>query len=629
MMDTMKRMFQKYIKCVTIILLITLAQQGFSQVHVHTTGIDSLKDVKSDSLLEARQQQKNDLLSKADSTHKVDSLQQAKILQQISVLRIRDKKKKEQLQAKLDSLKEATEQRDIAVKNQIDSLRAYTLGIPIVLYEDTLFNIYAKLGPFSPSDRAESIVQKLELLIDEGLFDASNLMVYASTESHDIMHGELILLSITDRDAFWLDKPRAEVAASYSAAILKSVAYYMENNGLIQNLKRTGLLIFVVLIFLLAVIYMNKGFTWLNKYLIKKGEKYINGVTFKSYEFLSVAREKQLLRWVLKVIKWFFIAFTLYLLLPIVFSIFPATKGIASTLISYVLDPLKMFGLALIGYIPELITIVVIVMVTNYFVRFLKFLSLEIQHGKLILSGFYPDWALPTFNLVRIIVCAFAFIIIFPYLPGSDSAIFQGVSVFLGILFSLGSSSAISNIIAGLVITYMRAFKIGDRVKIGDTVGDVLDKSMLVTRLRTIDNEDVTIPNSSIMNGSTINYSSSAKELGLILKGTITIGYDVSWRQVHQLLIDAALKTDHIKSDPPPFVLQTSLDDFYVSYQIKAYTEQPGMASKIYSQLYSNIQDAFNGAGIEIMSPHYRGNRDGSAITIPAEYSSHKSGENG
>jgi len=618
---------QKYFKRIAIVSLMMLSQQGFSQDNNTTTAMDSLHDIESDILLAVQQQQKNNLLSKADSIHAADSLQQAIILQQISELRSRDIKKKELLQAKLDSLKEATEQRNLASKSQIDSLRAQTIGIPVILYNDTLFQIYSKLGPFSPSDRAESIIQKLELLIDEGLFESSKFTIYAGTESHDIMHDELIILSITDRDAFWLDKTRAEVAMEYSASIVTYVTQYMENTGFIQNLKRTGLLIFVMLIFLLAVTYMNKGFTWLNKYIFKKGRKYINGVTFKNYEFLSIAREEQVLRWVLKVIKWFFIAFTLYLLLPIVFSIFPSTKGIASTLISYVLDPLKMFGLALIGYIPEFITIVVIAIMTTYFVKFLKFLSVEIQQEKLIISGFYSDWALPTFNLVRIIVYAFSFIIIFPYLPGSDSAVFQGVSVFLGVLFSLGSSSAISNIIAGLVITYMRAFKIGDRVKIGDVVGDVLDKSMLVTRLRTIDNEDVTIPNSSIMNGSTVNFSSSAKELGLILKSTITIGYDVSWHQVHQLLIDAALQTDHIKSEPLPFVLQTSLDDFYVSYQIKAYTEQPGMASKIYSQLHSNIQDAFNSAGIEIMSPHYRGNRDGSAITIPSESSPIKSNE--
>jgi small-conductance mechanosensitive channel len=593
---------------------------GFGQVNAPTAVHDVQHIPTSDSLLEVQQRLKNLLLSKFNAIGLEYSNQQTQILQEISVLGILDNNKKLQLEATLDSLRESTMRRELVLKKQIDSIRAHTIGIPIIFDNDTLFHMYTKLGPFSPSDRAESIVRKLKKLVEEGVFDPSKLMVHAGTESHDIMHDALIILSVTDRDAFWLDISKVDIATQYTSAIKNSVVRYAESTGLIQNLKRTGLLILVLLSFVFAVIYMNKGFTWLNTYIFNKGKKHIAGITLKNYELLSVEREEQVLRWFLKVTKWFFIAFTLYLLLPIVFSIFPSTKGIATTLISYVLDPLVMFGMALIGYIPELITIIVIVTVTNYFVRFLKFLSREIAHGKLLVSGFYADWAIPTFNLVRIIVYAFSFIIIFPYLPGSDSNVFKGVSVFLGILFSLGSSSAISNIIAGLVITYMRAFKIGDRVKIGDTVGDVMSKSMLVTRLRTIDNEDVTIPNSSIMNGSTVNYSSGAQELGLIIKSTVTIGYDVPWRQVHQLLIDAAQQTDHIKSTPTPFVLQTSLDDFYVSYQIKAYTDQPGMTSKIYSQLHSHIQDGFKGAGVEIMSPHYRGNRDGSDSTIPGEY---------
>jgi small-conductance mechanosensitive channel len=300
------------------------------------------------------------------------------------------------------------------------------------------------------------------------------------------------------------------------------------------------------------------------------------------------------------------------------FSIFPATKGIAVKLINYVLDPFKSIVRSFIDYIPELITIIVISFIFHNVVRFLKFLSHEIESEKLVIPGFYPDWARSTFNILRIIIYAFAFIVIFPYLPGSDSPVFQGVSVFLGLLLSLGSSSAIGNIIAGLVITYMRAFRIGDRVKIGDTTGDVIEKSMLVTRLRTIKNEEITIPNSAILNGSTTNYSSSAQHLGLILNTVVTIGYDVPWRKIEKLLIEAAQKTNLIELNPKPFVLQTSLDDFYVSYQLNAYTKHPGSAAKIYSELHAHIQDLFAEANVEIMSPHYQANREGPS-TIPAK----------
>lgn len=212
------------------------------------------------------------------------------------------------------------------------------------------------------------------------------------------------------------------------------------------------------------------------------------------------------------------------------------------------------------------------------------------------------------------------FVLVFPYLPGSDSNIFKGVSVFVGVLFSLGSSSAISNMIAGLVITYMRPFKIGDRIKIADMTGDVIEKTLLVTRLRTIKNEEITIPNSAILSGNTTNFSVYSRNEGLIIYTTVTIGYDVPWRKMHEALMSAAMKTQLILSEPKPFVLQTSLDDFYVSYQINAYTREAGRKSRILSELHQNIQDECNNQGIEIMSPHYRGQRDGNATTIPANY---------
>ncbi|RRN76748.1 mechanosensitive ion channel family protein, partial [Pseudoxanthomonas sp. SGD-10] len=193
------------------------------------------------------------------------------------------------------------------------------------------------------------------------------------------------------------------------------------------------------------------------------------------------------------------------------------------------------------------------------------------------------------------------------YLPGSSSPAFQGVSVFLGVLISLGSSSAISNIVAGLVITYMRPFRIGDRVKIGEVTGDVVEKSMLVTRIRTVKNEDITVPNSMVLSASSVNYSSQTKNNnpGLIVHYTVTVGYDVHWQKVYDLLTEAALATVHILPDPKPFVLQLSLDDYYISYQINAYTKEANKQAIIYSNLLENIQEVFTKAGIDLKSPSY------------------------
>jgi small-conductance mechanosensitive channel len=310
----------------------------------------------------------------------------------------------------------------------------------------------------------------------------------------------------------------------------------------------------------------------------------------------------------------------LYITIPIIFSIFPPTQRLAETLFGYVLNPLKKIGWAFLNYLPDLFAIIVIVFITKQIVKFLRFLASEIKNGNLKIQGFYPDWALPTFNIVRFLVLAFMFVMIFPYLPGSDSPVFQGVSVFIGIVFSLGSSSVIGNMVAGLVMTYMRPFQIGDRIRLGDLVGDVVEKTPFVTRIKTPKKEYVTVPNSTILSSSVINYSTSKRNEGIVLHTTVTIGYDVPWRKVHEALINAALKTEKIMHEPKPFVLQTSLDDFYVSYQLNAHSGEPNQQPAIYSELHQNIQDEFNENGIEILSPHYRAQRDGNQVTIPEDY---------
>jgi len=309
-----------------------------------------------------------------------------------------------------------------------------------------------------------------------------------------------------------------------------------------------------------------------------------------------------------------------YFYLPLVFSFFPWTRGLAGTLFGYLLSPLAAVWRGLLSFLPNIFFIGVIAVVTHYTNRLIGWFFHEVGKGTISLPGFYKDWAAPSFKIVRFLVIAFALVVVFPYLPGAGSPAFQGVGVFLGLLFSLGSASAIGNTIAGVVLTYTRAFNLGDRVKIADTTGDVIEKTLLVTRVRTTKNVDITIPNALVLGSHIINFSSSAQQRGLILHTTVTIGYDVPWKKVHELLISAARSTQDILPEPTPFVLQTSLDDFYVSYELNAYTNQPGIMARIYSELHQNIQDKFNEAGVEIMSPHYSAMREGNQTTVPEDY---------
>lgn len=384
--------------------------------------------------------------------------------------------------------------------------------------------------------------------------------------------------------------------------------------------KSLALFIFYSALFFTLFKSINSLVSYLNnKYESWKGTK-IQPIKIKSIELLSAERTVEVLTLITKVLRFAIQLILLYFYITIVFSLFKFTETWASKLFGYILTPLSSVLNSFVSFLPNLFFIIVLVFVFRYIIRFVKFLFMEIHTGRIEFPEFPRDWAMPTFKIVRFLILILAVIVIFPYLPGSDSPFFQGISIFVGVLFSLGSTSAVSNIVAGILITYMRPFKLGEKVKIADTMGEVVDKTLLVTRIRTNKNVDITIPNAMVLGSHIINYSSSAKDKGLILHTTVTIGYDVPWRTVHDLLISAANETEFILKEPKPFVEQASLDDFSVSYELNAYTHNSGSMGGIYSELHSKIQDKFNEAGVEIMSPHYNAVRDGNQTTIPQDY---------
>ncbi|MBN2084463.1 MAG: mechanosensitive ion channel [Anaerolineales bacterium] len=303
-----------------------------------------------------------------------------------------------------------------------------------------------------------------------------------------------------------------------------------------------------------------------------------------------------------------------------IFSIFPQTRGIVSEGVNVLAEILTSGWLNFVDYLPNLLSLIVVMVMTYFGLRLVRFFFLEIEKGTISLAGFQLEWAKPTYSIIRILIIVLALIIAFPFLPGSSSPAFQGISIFIGALLSLGSTSVVGNIVAGIILTYVMAFRVGDRVQIGETVGDVIDKGLIATRVRTIKNVDTTIPNGIVLANHIINFSAVAKDRGLILHTTVTIGYDAPWRTVHETLIRAALSTPSILANPCPFILQTSLDNSYVSYELNAYTRDAQRMAVTYSELHQNIQDKFNEAKIEILSPQFSALRDGNAVTIPAEH---------
>jgi small-conductance mechanosensitive channel/TolA-binding protein len=550
-----------------------------------------------------------------------DSVKKVQLQQQLQSLQTTDNLKKEQLQQQLEALNSREAQRIADKKARIDSLRATAKGYPVTgFFKDTLFTIYSKLGSFSARDRANAISERIQVLGDDYLFSGDSLKVVPSENTFDVMAGETIIVSVSENDALWNDTGTEALAQAYRKIISDAITHYKKETSFITLAKEIGLAILVILLLVLIIRLCNKLFRWTALKIYGQEGKRIKGINIKNYNLFDAGRQIQLLLMLNTVVKWFVILLLIYIALPILFGIFPWTQNFAETLFSYILSPVKKITFGLWNYLPNLITIIVIVFVFRYVLKFARFLKNEIASGDLTINGFYPDWANPTFQIIRVLIIAFMLVLIYPYLPGSDSPIFQGISVFLGFLFTFGSMGSLSNVIAGLVLTYMRLFKINDRVKIGDVVGDVIEKSLLVTRVRTIKNEIISIPNSTVMNSHTINYSSDTAERGLILHTTVTLGYDIPWQDVYKALTTAADRTPLLLKEPKPFVLQTSLDDFYVSYQLNAYTKDANKQAVIYSDLHQNIQDCCNEAGIEILSPHYRAARDGNMTTIPADY---------
>ncbi|PBJ12342.1 mechanosensitive ion channel family protein [Flavobacterium sp. ACN6] len=495
------------------------------------------------------------------------------------------------------------------------------VGYPVTPFKDTLFYVYTNVGSFSAKERAGYISNKIKKLYNESFFEKDSLKITPSDVSFDIIYkDDLVIMSILNADAKVENQTVSYIANRNLKAIKNAIIYQNENySQLPKRLGYTFLLIFIIGLILYLV---GKIFNWIKYYILKNSDKYFKGFNYNNIKILSPQKQQFLLMRLFGFIKIVTLILIVYLSLPVLFSIFPATKEYTTTLLRWILTPAKSALMGFLSFLPSLFTILVIIIIFKYSLKVIKFFFYEIKSENIQIDGFYSDWAIPTFNVIRLLMYAFMLVIIFPYLPGSDSPIFKGVSVFIGVLFSLGSSNAIANMVAGLVITYMRPFKIGDYIKIGDVSGEVIEKTALVTRIRTPKFEDITIPNATVLSSTSTNYSANTKQStnGLLIHTTVTIGYDVPWSAIHDALIDAALKTEMTEKEPKPFVLQTSLDDFYVSYQINVYTKEPTKQPRIYSSLHQNIQDSFNQAGIEIMSPHYAALRDGNTTTIPPNY---------
>jgi small-conductance mechanosensitive channel len=435
-----------------------------------------------------------------------------------------------------------------------------------------------------------------------------------------IMAGNEAIMVLLDADAQLEQVARSELAVAHLRRIQQAIASYRDARTSAALRRGLGRSLVATLLVLLALIALRMFWRWLDRTIRARLQPGLQAVEAKSYALLRAAHLWAALHNAILALRVIAGTAAVLVYLGFVLAQFPWTRPLSLNVAALVLDPLALMGAGFVAHIPSLVFLAVLFVLVRVALRFIRLFFAAVGRGVMRIEGFDADWAVPTYKLVRLAMIAFALIVAYPYIPGSSTAAFQGVSLFVGIVFSLGSTAAISNIVAGYMMTYRRALKVGDRVRIGDALGDVIETRLQVTHLRSLKNEEIIIPNSQIMANDVLNYSSLARTTGLILHTEVGIGYETPWRQVEAMLIEAAGRTDGLSNDGPPFVLQKKLGDFAVTYEINVYTRDIKAMAVVYTDLHRHILDVFNEYGVQIMTPAYEGDPEQPKVVAPKDW---------
>jgi small-conductance mechanosensitive channel len=487
----------------------------------------------------------------------------------------------------------------------------------VVIEGETLFSVRG-VAAYPAERRADEIAKRIRTLAANRQFSTKSLVAKDQPPNTMIVADGQRVMFVFDEDAVLEQIARQPLAELYRIRIAETIDNYRRD--------RTATVLYVRIVYALAativlviVVYIGRHlFGYLRSHLKRRYDRRVQGIQDRAFQIVKADQIWRALMGVIELTRVAAMLVVAYAYLNYVLALFPWTRGLARSLFTIAVDPIRTLGLGLLGFIPNFAFLAILILFTRYALKLTRLFFEGLAGGTVKLHGFDPEWASPTYRLVRLMVIMLAIVVAYPYIPGSRSEAFKGVSLFAGIIFSLGSSSLIGNLIAGYSMTYRRAFKVGDRVKIGEYMGDVEQMRLLVTHLRTLKNEEVVVPNSTILNSEVVNYSTMAQDRGLILHTTVGIGYETPWRQVEAMLLEAAGRTSGFRREPPPFVLQKALGDFCVTYEVNVFCETPRNMESAYSQLHRNILDVFNEYGVQIMTPAYEHDPDEPKI-VPRE----------
>jgi small-conductance mechanosensitive channel len=475
---------------------------------------------------------------------------------------------------------------------------------PVVVDANRLFSVRG-ISAFPAEQRAEQIAERIRSVARDRQFSTQNLRLAQTQYGTQILAGNQPILTVFDDDARVENAPRQIVAEVYLRRISESIDAFRRDRQPKTLLRNTIYSIVAALLFIIGLFVGVKLVGRIRASLERRYKAKIHGVEIQAVQVIHARHIWKLLLGTLAFVGMAIVFIWAYATLYFILSLFPWTRGLSRDLFWVFLNPVRMIVDSFVSRIPDLIFLIVLGVVSYYVLKLIRLVFSAIEKGTITISGFYSEWAKPTYRLARILVIAFVLVIAFPYIPGSNTQAFKGLSIFIGLIVSLGSTSLIGNLISGYSLTYRRVFKQGDRVKIGEHIGYVERSSLMVTYLHSIKNEVIAVPNSQIINTEVINYSSMARTSGLILHTEVGIGYETPWRQVEAMLIAAAARTAGLLREPKPFVLQKALGDFAVTYEINVYCDSDKAIEELYTLLHQNILDVFNEYGVQIMTPAY------------------------
>ena len=490
---------------------------------------------------------------------------------------------------------------------------------PVELDGVELFRVRG-VSSLPAEERARRIRDRLVAVGDNPSITTDSLQVIDGSGVTRIQAGDITVMTIVDADATLERFGKVDIASAHLDRIRRAVTEYRQARSAPAFRRAAINALVATVLLLLSIGALIWGWRWLDGFVTRRLRSRIHSVEIQSFEVMRAEQIWSSLWGALAALR--MIAFLAVVLIYVGFLLaqFPWTRTLSQGMVAFALVPLRMMGSGLVANIPSLVFLAVLFVFVRLGLRAISLFFDAVRRGRVRIERFDPDWAEPTYKLVRLGIVAFALVVAYPYIPGSDTAAFRGVSVFIGVVFSLGSSTAIANIIAGYMMTYRRALRVGDRVKIGDAIGDVIAIRLQVTHLRSFKNEEIIISNSQILTSDVVNYSSLVRAHGLILHTEVGIGYDTPWRQVEEMLIAAANQTDGLLRDPRPFVLEKRLGDFAVVYELNVYCGDAKAMNQLYAALHRNILDVFNEHGVQIMTPAYEGDPATPKIVAPANW---------